>query len=250
MNIKRIYLDRTDCSFCGNVVNIRGDTLHYLSRVLRMREGNVFSGFDGTGREYEIEIESCEKNLISGRIKKLAIITDMEVPFDVTVFQSIPKGNKMDFIIKEISQLGIKKIVPVISRRVAGPVNSGKIHAKIERWKKISAASSSVSGRALVLEVSDKILFLKEALAIQADTSILFWEEAAQSLREITEKISVKKGMSVNIFVGPEGGFEHEEVKLARSCKVSIASLGKRILKVETASIIAAALTLYELENR
>ncbi|HNS33060.1 MAG TPA: RsmE family RNA methyltransferase [bacterium] len=248
MTIKRIYLDKQDFNMDSGNISFKGDTCHYISKVLRMRKGDVFYGFDGSGKEYKIEICGCGKRMAEGTIIDSKQVSGTELPFELTLFQSIPKGNKMDSIIGDISQLGVQRIVPVFSRRVIGLFSEGKAASKIERWKKISAASSSVSGRQMITEIGDSTTF-SEALEFKTDISLLFWEEKAENLRKAIRKPAGKEFMSVKIFVGPEGGYTEEEVEKARSCNVSIASLGKRILKVETASVIAAALTIYELEN-
>jgi len=249
MGVKRIYLDIKDCRFDNGLIFITGDTFHYLARVLRMGRGDVFSGFDGTGKEYLVELGNCEKKHITGTITSSHEISQGELPFGVNVFQSLPRGNKMDFIVRELSQLGVKKIVPVVSRRVIGPLSKEKVRARGQRWKKIAAASSGVSGRQFITEVENCRSFT-EAFSAGADFSILFWEGERKFLRDILKSCPAKESLSVNIFIGPEGGFEDEEVEYARCHGSAIASLGSRILKVETASVVASALTIYELENR
>ncbi|MCK9266058.1 16S rRNA (uracil(1498)-N(3))-methyltransferase [bacterium] len=246
--MRRIYIDKKDCFKKDNSISITGDTHHYLHNVLRIKPNMFFIGFDGTGDEFEIQILSCEKRNVSGIIKKLIATQNRETPFEVTLFQSIPKGSKMDFIIKEASQLGLKKIVPIISQRVVGFDSKEIPVKKIERWKKIAIASSSVSQRRFVTDI-DTPTFFKDALTKDMDISILFWEDSKVLLREVLNESVKKTFFSVGIFVGPEGGFSVEETDMALRTGVKIASLGKRILRVETASIVATAITVYELEN-
>jgi len=246
--MKRIYLDTKDCSINDESIHIAGDTCHYLLNVLRMRQGDVFLGFDGMGKEYEIKVCRCEKKSITGTITSLIQTAKTELSFKMTVFQSIPKGNKMDFIVREISQLGVKRIVPVISSRVIGSFSEEKTVYKIERWEKIAVASSSVAGRVLVTEIGKPVSF-KTALESPTDISILFWEGATELLRKVVKKYTCINFVSVKIFIGAEGGFSDGEVEMASHYNTEIASLGNRILKVETASVIATALTIYELEN-
>jgi|LSQX01.2.fsa_nt_gb 16S rRNA (uracil1498-N3)-methyltransferase len=247
--LKRVYLDKKDCYIDTNSLEIKGDTRHYLCNVLRVKNGDTFLGFDGSGCEYEVSISCCTKKIIVGIIKNLSQIKDIELPFHLTLFQSVPKSDKMGFIIREVSQLGISRVVPVISQRVVGVTLNERLKSKTERWRKISAASSSLAGRRFVTEISSPVDF-KETLKLDIDILILFWEGQKGFLRkELSKHIINKKFSSVGIFIGPEGGFSSEEVELATQNGVIIASLGQRILKVETASVIATSIIIYELEN-
>jgi len=155
----------------------------------------------------------------------------------------------MDKIISEVAQLGVKKVYPVISRRVIVNLTSDRTLYKKERWQRISAEASKVAGREIVMGIEQPIKF-DEAIKIQADIKILFWEKATTSLRDITRNFpGIKKGANIHIFIGPEGGYGDEEISLAEQYGAVNVSMGKRILKVETASVIAVALTIYEIEN-
>lgn len=248
--MKRIYLDRLDCNISEKKIHIKGDTFHYLKKVLRMKEGDVFSGFDGTGSEYTIAVRTAENDFLEGAVLESKKKIDVETPFNLQLFQSIPKSGKMDFIVREVSQLGVKKMVPVVSMRVIGSFTSEKTSRKIERWRKIAAESSKVSGRECVTEISEVMKF-EDAVRTKSDVFIIFWERAATPLRQIMQGLpALRTDALIKIFVGPEGGYTEEETALAENCGAVTASIGKRILKVETASVIAAALTIYELENR
>lgn len=247
--MKRIYLDRKDCNISRKKIYIRSDTFHYLKKVLRMKEGDVFTGFDGTGLEYIIQVSSIKNILFEGVILKTTKKINTETTFDLYLFQSIPKGYKMDFIIRETSQLGVKKIIPVISNRVIGTTTQERTFRKIERWRRIAADSSRVSGREYTTEIGE-IMRLEDAVKTDSNLSIFFWEQSTTPLRQIIQGTSLPKtGARIIIFIGPEGGYTEEEALLAKNCGAVPVSIGKRILRVETASVIATALTIYELEN-
>ncbi len=247
--MKRIYLDPGDCLKDKHTVHIRGNTFRYLVKVLRMKEGTVFAGFDGTGFEYTVKIKAAAGEQIEASILESKKLAGAEMPFNVLLFQSIPKKGKMDSIIRDASQLGIKKIIPVFSERVIGSLNTFREQSKMKRWEKIAAESSRIAGGRMVAEIGDFMQF-EDAVRIKTDASVIFWEQASVSLREIVKKMpELKNGSSVKIFVGPEGGYTGEEVALAESMGAASASIGRRILRVETASVVAAALTIYELEN-
>ena len=248
--MKRIYLDRSDCGIEKGVISVRGDTFHYLANLLRMKEGDIFSGFDGTGFEHSIKIFSVGKEHIEASILESKKIFDAELPFILHLFQSIPKRGKMDSIVRDVAQLGAKKITPLLSERVIGSLNPERMTGKKERWEKIAAESSRIAGRQVVTGITDFLRF-EDAVRIRADISMIFWEKAIIPLREIMRNLpGLNTDAYVKIFVGPEGGFTDEEISMAEGHGAVPVSMGKRILKVETASVIAAALTIYELEDR
>lgn len=247
--MRRIYLDPVDCERDHSTIYIKGSSLHYISNVLRMKEGDIFTGFDGSGYEYEIEITSRDKRFLKGEILKAEKMMDVEPLFNIVLFQSIPKGSKMDKIIGEVAQLGVKKVYPVISNRVVPHIDKESIQHKKGRWKRLAAEASKIAGMETVMDIVEPIGF-EEAVKLSADVKIIFWEKATTSLRDVIKHFpELKKGANIHIFIGPEGGYGDEEIALAQRYDVLSASIGKRILKVETASVIAVALTLYELEN-
>ncbi len=247
--MKRIYLDPGDCLTDKHTVYIKGGTFRYLSKVLRMKEGAVFSGFDGTGLEYTVKILAADGEQIKASLLESKKTFDSELPFDILLLQSIPKKGKMDSIIRDVAQLGIKKIIPVFSERVIGPLNQDRQQGKKKRWEKIAAESSRIAGRRMLTEIGDFMRF-EDAVKIKTDASVIFWEQSAASLKETVKKMpELKAGSSVKIFVGPEGGYTEKEVSLAEACGAVSVSMGRRILRVETASVVAAALIIYELEN-
>jgi len=245
--MRRVYIGN-ECVIEEKKVRIKGEKKHYLANVLRLKEGDEIIGFDGGGMEYKLKLTKIGKNEIEAIVKRKEKVCSVETPFEVILFQSLPKGQKMDFIVRETTQLGVKKIVPVISRRVVPFLDREKRKKKIDRWKKIAAESSRVSGRSFVPEIGDFIDF-SEAVKIKTDYSIIFWEGEKRSLKEVLEEISpISPEFSIKVFIGPEGGYEEEEIEMAKKNMIVSASLGKRILRVEIASVVATALVIYEFE--
>ncbi len=248
--MRRIYLG-TDIFRKKDSFYIKGETYHYLKNVLRLKKKDIFIGFDGSGREYIIEILEVGKNEIAGKILEEKEVYSTELPFDLQLFQCIPKGEKFDFIIRETTQLGIKKIIPVISKRVIVKIRREKIETKLRRWQKIAEESAKLSGRTLVPEIMFPVKF-EECIKEKKDFGIIFWEgERNFTLKDFIQKLKEEniKNKKINVFIGPEGGFDEEEIKLAKNYGYYSISLGKRILKVETASIVALSILIYELEN-
>jgi len=246
--MRRIFLG-SEVLKNGKFVYVFGETAHYILDVLRLKKRQFFTGFDGSGKEYKIEIVEIVKNKIKCEIIEEKKVFSPETEFSLALFQCIPKGNKMDFVVRGAAQLGVKKIVPVISKRVVVKISDEKVERKILRWRKIATESSKVSGRNFVPEIGLPVRF-EEAVREEKDYGIIFWEgEREFSLKEVLKKFAEKvRGAKINAFVGPEGGFDEEEIKIAKENGFYSVSLGKRILKVETASTIAMAILIYEFE--
>jgi 16S rRNA (uracil1498-N3)-methyltransferase len=248
--MRRIYIG-TESFRKKDFFYIKGETYHYLKNVLRLKVKDIFEGFDGTGKEYKIEILKIGKNEITGKIVEEKELYSTELPFYLNLFQCIPKGEKFDFIIREATQLGVNKIVPVISKRVIVKIDKEKIKNKLRRWQKIAEESAKVSGRTFVPEIKELVKF-EECIKEEKDFGLIFWEgERDFTIKDFIKEIKGKeiKGKKINIFIGPEGGFDEEEIELAKKNNFFTLSLGKRILKVETASVVAIGILIYELEN-
>ncbi|MGC8976454.1 MAG: RsmE family RNA methyltransferase [Candidatus Ratteibacteria bacterium] len=248
--MKRIYLG-TDSIKIKNAFFIKGETFHYLRNVLRFKVGDKFIGFDGSGKEYEIEIVEIEKEKIKCEIVEEKKIYNPETLFNLHLFQCLPKGDKFDFIVSQTTQLGVKRIVPVISKRTIVKIPQEKIENRIKRWLKIAEESSKVSGRTFIPEIERPVKF-ERCIKEEKDFGIIFWEgERENTIKHVIEKIKKNdiKNKKINVFVGPEGGFDEDEIEIAKKYGYISVSLGKRILRVETASIISIAILIYELEN-
>jgi 16S rRNA (uracil1498-N3)-methyltransferase len=248
--MRRVYIGNNSLRIKERLI-FGGETYHYLKNVLRFKNGDRFIGFDGSGKEYEIEIFKIGKNEITGKIVEEKELYSTELPFYLNLFQCIPKGEKFDFIIREATQLGVNKIVPVISKRVIVKIDKEKIKSKLRRWQKIAEESAKVSGRTFVPEIKELVKF-EECVKEEKDFGLIFWEgERDFTIKDFIKEIKGKeiKGKKINVFIGPEGGFDEEEIEIAKKNNFFTLSLGKRILKVETASVVAIGILIYELEN-
>jgi len=248
--MRRIYIGN-DCLKVREKLIFKGEVYHYVKNVLRFRKGDRFIGFDGSGKEYEIEIFKINKNELWGKIIEEKEVYNPELSFNLQLFQCIPKGEKFDFIVREVTQLGVKRIVPVISKRTIVKIPDGKRENKIKRWIKIAEESAKVSGRTFVPEIVFPVKF-EECIKEEKDFGIIFWEgERDFTLKDFIQKLKGEniKNKKINVFIGPEGGFDEEEIEFAKKNNFFILSLGKRILKVETASVVSIAILIYEFEN-
>jgi 16S rRNA (uracil1498-N3)-methyltransferase len=220
----------------GRVTLDRGASRH-LVKVLRLQAGAEVSVFDGRGTEIEgriVRASAAGVELVLGKRHRVPL-----PPVSITLLQSVPRGDRMDVIVQKTTELGVTRIVPVLSARgMAKPPQD-----KPRRWRTIAQEAARQSGRADVPDVTD-VTALEAALsgaAAAGGTRLLLWEEErALPLREVLAQVPP---VSVTLLVGPEGGFSEEEVERAQLRGFRAVGLGPRILRVETAALVAVALT-------
>ena len=230
-------------------VIIEGQDFNHIKNVLRMREGEEISVGNGEDEnEYRCEIERYEDDRV---ICKLLFIKEanVELPSKVILYQCLPKADKMEMIIQKCVELGVSEIIPVASKRCVVKLDDKKASSKISRWQAIAEAAGKQSKRAYVPLIGQVTSF-KEALkdAERADIKIIPYELAEGM--EDTKKVfkSIKPGTTVAIFIGPEGGFDETEIDEAIKAGIAPISLGKRILRTETAGMAVLAWIGYVLE--
>ncbi len=228
-------------------VCISGSDYNHIKNVLRMKPGEELTVVDGESREYLCEVSEYGEKTVLCRIKESRLSAN-ELPCKVVLFQGLPKKDKLELIIQKAVELGVSKVVPVLTKRaVVVPGPKEKEARKTERFNSIALAAAKQCGRGVVPEVSPVVTF-KEALA-EAETmdiALIPYELAddVERSREIIRSLKDKK--SIAVFIGPEGGFDRTEVEEALERKVVPITLGKRILRTETAAICALSLIMYE----
>lgn len=224
----------TDETISGDTFLIKGEDARHIEKSLRMRKGEEVT-LVNSGVEYLCEI----KDFFDGNVEvnvKSSCACEKEANIKVTLFQSLTKGDKMDLIVQKSVELGVNRIVPVVTSRCVSRPDEKSLKKKIERWQKIALGAAQQSCRGVVPEVSSAVSF-SEALrdSKELDCSVLFYEGGGESLSKFTDK----GYKSFGIFVGCEGGFDISEVEEANEAGVSAATLGKRILRAETAPLAA-----------
>ena len=219
---------------------IENEQFHYLSNVRRFSVGDEINIFDGLGNSYKARIDNIDKKSMKGTIlsSKTLLLPDKKI----SLYTAIPKGERFDWLIEKASEIGVSKIVPVIYvRSVVKELSENKL----ERYKKISISASSQSWRADIMPIEKSISFIEtvEKLSAQKDTlNILPWEsEEEKNILSILNE-SNKDIKNINIFIGPEGGFDKTEIDIAIKKGFKTVTLGKNILRVETAAIVAASI--------
>lgn len=226
-------------AFCSDPIVIEGDEANHIIKVLRMKKGDSLTVFDGDGNCADGKIDSVDGKTVTVNVEK-RYPSETEPQIKITLFQGIPKNPKMDLIIQKATELGVVEIVPVNTKRIVAKIDK---EAKVERLQRIAFEAAKQCGRAYIPKVSYPISFEEAVKRMQAmDGAIIPYECEKDGKIGDSVNCSMK---SLGILIGPEGGFEEKEVKRAEEAGIKRVTLGKRILRTETAGLIAAALCLY-----
>ncbi|MFH0948735.1 MAG: 16S rRNA (uracil(1498)-N(3))-methyltransferase [Elusimicrobiota bacterium] len=236
----------------GETIEISGSEAHHIKNVIRKKIGDVVFLFDGQGVEYEAEIERLRDLEI--RVKIVSKTQrDIESKIKINLYQSLPKGRKFDFIVEKTTELGVSKIIPVISERSVIPSEARNLAVKQARWQKIALSAAKQCGRTVITEISPIQTFETAVISISQSQSqslsLIPWEcEQKTTLKNLLTTYHLQL-TTFNLFIGPEGGFSNSEIELAKTSGIIPVSLGKRILRTETASLVVISNILYELEG-
>lgn len=248
--MRRFFTEPDNIDLNNSTLTIIDDAVH-ISKVLRMECGDRIIVFDGTGYEYEAELINIEKEKSTANILERSL-SELEPEIKVTLFQGIPKSDKLEIIVQKAVELGVHDIVPVkTTRSVAKIADDKKGQQKIERLNKISKEAAKQCGRGLVPKVSMPVTFNVMAENLKNfDLSIMFYEELGHDGRKNLKDIlrANKDAVSIAVLIGPEGGFSPSEAENIQNMdgKTFCAGLGKRILRTETAGSTALSVIMYE----
>jgi len=233
----------------GDQVSLEGDLASRLSRVLRLKPGAAVVLLDGSGLEYDARLEKVgPRQVTAAVVGRRAGRPEPEVR--LVLYQSLVKGERFDWVLEKGTELGVAAFVPLLSRRnVVRPVPGRS--GRPDRWQRVVREAAEQCGRSVLPEVLPAQRF-EDALSAAADLRLLPWEGEdalglATALRRARPDLEALERPTVAVLIGPEGGFAAEEVALAREAGAQVVSLGRRILRSETAGIAAAAAVLYEL---
>lgn len=235
----------------GDIITLSGEDARHISFSLRARVGEEYTLCDTCNYEYKCRITSISAEDVSfSVVEKMPAKAEPDVC--VTLYQALIKGDKFDEVVQKAVELGVMRIVPVISERCVSRPDDKSVSKKIERWRKIAKAAAMQSARALLPEVSDLITYNDALLEIKnADCGFVCYEaEPHEPIKEIFKRASEKsKAKSYSFFVGPEGGLSENEAKKAGAAGIPLASLGKRILRTETAPLCVISAVMFFSDN-
>ena len=229
---------------------ITGSDVNHIKNVLRMRIGEKIAAVnEAEGRKYLCEIREIEEESVLCRILSVEE-AESELPAKIYLFQGLPKGDKMELILQKAVELGCYEVVPVICKRCVVKLDEKKQKSKVQRWQSISEAAAKQSGRQIIPQVHEVIGF-SQALSYAADMDNKFipYEKAIDIME--TKKLlgEVRPGQKIAVLIGPEGGFEEAEIEESEKNGVTPVTLGRRILRTETAAITVLGWLMYELET-
>lgn len=230
-------------------IRIQGSDVNHMKNVLRMRPGEEVMVSDGNNRQYRCRVEDYPEGEAVLAILEAGLV-DTELPSRIYLFQGLPKQEKMELIVQKAVELGVCQVIPVQTRRCVVKLDAKKAAKKVQRWQQIAESAAKQAGRGYIPAVSEVMTF-QEALAFSEALDIrLIPYELADGM-DGTRKIldGIRPGQSVGIFIGPEGGFEKEEVGRAVEAGAMPITLGKRILRTETAGIAVLSILMYRLEK-
>ncbi|MCR5300840.1 MAG: 16S rRNA (uracil(1498)-N(3))-methyltransferase [Lachnospiraceae bacterium] len=248
----RFFVDEDQIDIPEKKVTITGEDVNHIRNVLRMRKGEEVSvAVSGDDREYRCSIRDLEKDTA---VLDLLFIKEnnVELPCESVLYQALPKADKMELIITKAVELGVSRVVPVATERSVVKLTADRAIKKTARWNAISETAAKQSKRAVIPEVSD-VMTIREALdeCRSFDVKIIPYELSDPGSMDETRRIieSIKPGSRIAIFIGPEGGYTEEEIAMAESAGFTPVTLGRRILRTETAGLVVLSWIMYNLEN-
>lgn len=227
-------------------IEIFSDEAKHILNVMRMEIGDTLTICDGQSNDYLCRICETGKNCLKAKIEETTK-GESEPKTKITLYQGLPKSDKMELIIQKCVEIGVCRIVPVITERAIVKIEKGaKEDKKTERWQKIAESAAKQSGRGIIPAVERPMKF-KDAIeeAVKNGEAIIPYENEKD--RGLKEFVKNSKAENIGIFIGPEGGFDTKEIEFAVENGVMSVTLGKRILRTETAGIVTSAIVLYEL---
>ena len=247
--MQRFFVEPHQIDEEAHQIHITGSDVNHISNVLRMKTGEELWISDGSKYEYRCTIESFEPDEVLLHIV-YSQEPEYELPCRIYLFQGLPKAEKMELIIQKAVELGAYEIIPVETKRCVVKLDGKKSAKKTARWQQIAESAAKQSKRMLIPNVHEVLTF-REALKYAESMDVrLVPYELARGMQETKEILAgIEPGQSVGIFIGPEGGFEEKEIEAAIEGGAKPITLGRRILRTETAGLAILSVLMFQLEN-
>ena len=232
-----------------HTIRIQGSDVNHIKNVLRMKTGEEILISSGDNLEYACYIEEMGSEEVLAHVMYVQE-AGYELSSRIYLFQGLPKGDKMELIIQKAVELGVHEIIPVATRRAVVKLEGKKEENKIRRWQAIAGSAAKQSKRMYVPEVKPVMRFSQAIEQAKELDIVLLPYELAEGMRKTKEIIAqIEPGGSIGIFIGPEGGFDEEEVCMAVEMGAKAITLGKRILRTETAGLTVLSVLMFALEE-
>lgn len=232
----------------GGRIIITGNDVNHIKNVLRMAVGDTLSVGDGAGTDYFCVVEAIERDKVWLNIGN-SWDSYKELKSRLYLFQGLPKGDKLELIIQKAVELGVYEVIPMITRRTIVKLDKSKLAKKLNRWQNIAESASKQSGRGIIPKIKEPMDFagaLDYAGSLECNLIPYERAEGMETSRKLIKAAAGKE--SIGIFIGPEGGFDEAEIELAIKAGLNTMTLGRRILRTETAGIAALSILMFQLD--
>ncbi|MDD6603574.1 MAG: 16S rRNA (uracil(1498)-N(3))-methyltransferase [Eubacteriales bacterium] len=238
--MQKLFIDYTP----RDTVILEGEEARHIAKSLRMRVGDMLTVTDGGGKDYGCQIQAIDRDTVT-----LAVCyqqaCNSEPTCAVTIYQGVPKSQKMEDIIQKCVELGVTRIVPTLTKRSISRPDPKQAGKKNQRYQKIALEAAQQSGRGIVPQIEQQIT-LKQAISTdKSKKKIVFYEGGGCSLKDIVSPTDT----AVSVYIGPEGGFDPDEVEALESAGAVVATLGPRILRTQTAPVAALTAIMLLTDN-
>ena len=230
-------------------IYVEGSDVNHMKNVLRMKTGEELTIGDGDGWLYLCVVESYEEDMAVLKILEKKK-DESELPSKIYLFQGLPKADKMELVIQKAVELGAFEVIPVAMKRSVVKIDAKKAESKVKRWNAIAESAAKQSKRSILPQVSDVVTFAQAVkMAENCQIKLLPYEcaDGMEKTKRLIENIT--PGQDIAVFIGPEGGFDLDELELAKEAGCEIITLGKRILRTETAGMMLLSVLMYHLEQ-
>lgn len=238
-----------DTQVSASAVTIEGSDVNHIKNVLRMKCGEKVRISTQSGKNYYCELTEITENIVQADILE-EIAEGTELPNKIYLFQGLPKADKMELVIQKAVELGAYEIIPVAMKNCVVKLDDKKAENKVRRWQEIAKSAAKQSKRSLIPKVRVPLTY-QQAVEMAKKLQAVFVpyenERGMAATKEAVERLTL--GQSIGVFIGPEGGFSPEEIALAKDENMQLISLGKRILRTETAGLATLAILAYHLET-
>ncbi|SFR68665.1 16S rRNA (uracil(1498)-N(3))-methyltransferase [Anaeromicropila populeti] len=242
------YIEKSQIN--GEYISITGSDVNHIKNVLRMSKGERVVICDGEGKDYYCTLQDFSASEIVAKIEDIND-TESELQGKIYLFQGIPKKDKMELIIQKAVELGAYEVIPVSMKRCVAKIEDRKKEEKkIERWQSIATSAAKQSGRGIIPKVRNVMRFSEAvAFAKGLDINIVPYEQAdnMSETKQMIQKAASQK--SIGVFIGPEGGFDESEISAVIEAGFCPVTLGRRILRTETAGLTILSVLMFELEK-
>jgi 16S rRNA (uracil1498-N3)-methyltransferase len=233
----------------GQQIFIEGSDVNHIRNVLRMKAGERVRVSDNSGKAYICHIQEIAKEVVTAAIDAVDEL-GTELPNRIILFQGLPKADKMELVIQKSVELGVAEVIPVAMKNCVVRLDDKKAAAKVSRWQAIAESAAKQSKRTIIPEIHEPVGW-KEALNLAKILDIMLVPYENERGMEFTRSTinRIAPGQSVGILIGPEGGFSDAEIADTDALGFHRISLGRRILRTETAGLAALAMLVYQLDR-